>query len=156
MQIKKLPVQWGPEATSAYWINRASRALLRLHESRLRPIGFGMSHLPVLMALEDGVARSQKELAERARIEQPSMTEMLTRMERDGVIEREPNPEDKRGSLVTLTRRSRARLPKAKAALLQGEDEAMASFTSDERALLLRLLQRVVTNIEVNPPTRNG
>lgn len=148
MQTTKLPVQWDPESTSAYWINRASRALLRLHESRLRPLGFGMSHLPVLLALEDGVPRTQKDLAERARVEQPTMTEMLTRMERDGVVEREPNPEDKRGSLVTLSRRSRTRLPKAKAALMQGEDEAMASFTKDERALLLKLLQRVVGNVE--------
>lgn len=148
MQSNKLPKQWDPEASSAYWINRASRALLRLHESRLRPLGFGMSHLPVLLALEDGVARSQKDLAARACVEQPTMTEMLTRMERDGVVEREPNPEDKRGSLVTLTRRSRSRLPKAKAALLQGEEEAMASFTKEERALLLKLLQRVVGNIE--------
>ena len=50
-----------------------------------------MSHLPVLRALVHGRALSQKDLAEQARVEQPTMAEMLVRMERDGVVEREPN-----------------------------------------------------------------
>ncbi len=139
---------WNPAATSAYWINRASRSLLRLHESRLRELGFGMSQVPVLLALEEGGALSQKDLALRARVEQPTMAEMLARMERDGIIERAPNPADKRGTLTTLTRRSRARLPKAKAAMMRGEHEAMAGLTAQEKAQLLGLLQKVVQNLE--------
>lgn len=139
---------WDPEATAAFWINHASRLLLRLHEGRLRPLGFGMSQLPVLIALEGGAALPQKELAKVARVEQPTMAEMIARMERDGVVERAPNPSDKRGSLVSLTRRSRARMPKAKAALLQGEREAMAGFTEKEKSTLLALLRRVVTNLD--------
>src|SRR6185312_17549941 len=111
MQETQQPHPWDPESTAAFWINRASRLLLRLHEGRLRALGFGMGQLPVLIALEDGGALPQKELAQIARVEQPTMAEMLARMERDGVIEREPNPEDKRGSLTSLTRSARARLP---------------------------------------------
>jgi DNA-binding MarR family transcriptional regulator len=76
------------------------------------------------------------------------MAEMLARMERDGVIRREPNPEDKRGSLTSLTSQSRARIAEAKAALLRGEDEATAGFTQQEKALLREFLQRVVRNLE--------
>jgi DNA-binding MarR family transcriptional regulator len=107
-----------------------------------------MSQMPVLHALGDGGSLSQKELAKWARVEQPTMAEMLARMERDGVVQREPNPKDGRGSLTSLTRRSRLRLPKAKAALMQAEHEAMAGFSADEKALLLTLLQRVVSNLE--------
>ncbi|MFY2563246.1 MarR family winged helix-turn-helix transcriptional regulator [Corallococcus terminator] len=148
MQSERKPRAWNPESTSAYWINRASRLLMRVHEARLRPLGFGMSQLPVLVALEDGGTLPQKTLAELAHVEQPTMAEMLARMERDGVIQREPNPEDKRGSLTSLTSQSRARLPEAKAALMLGEDEATAGFTQKEKALLRELLQRVVQNLE--------
>ncbi|NTX17221.1 MarR family transcriptional regulator [Myxococcus sp. CA056] len=148
MQHERKARAWNPESTSAYWINRASRLLMRLHESRLRPLGLGMSQLPVLTALEDGGTLSQKTLAERARVEQPTMAEMLARMERDGVVLREPNPEDKRASLTSLTPQARARLPEAKAALMRGEDEATAGFTQKEKALLRELLQRVVQNLE--------
>lgn len=148
MQVDDEDFPWDPEASAAFWLNQASRLLLRLHEGRLRPLGFGMSQLPVLIALEEDGALPQKELALRARVEQPTMAEMLARMERDGVVERRPNPDDKRGSLASLTRRSKARLPKAKAALVQGEKDALAGFSAEEKELLLGLLRRVVGNLE--------
>jgi len=139
---------WDPQGAVAFWINQASRLLLRRHESRLRPLGFAMSHLPVLVALEEGGPLSQKELAQRARVEQPSMAEALVRMERDGVIERAPNPDDRRATLISLTRKARARVPKAKEALTLGEHEATAGLTKEEKVLLLELLRRVVANLE--------
>ena len=148
MQPEKPSVTWQPASSASFWINRASRTLLRLQEGRVRPFGFGMSQMPVLHALQDGAALSQKELAQFARVEQPTMAEMLARMERDGVVQREPNPKDGRGSLTSLTRRSLLRLPEAKAALIEGEQEAMAGFTPEEKTLLLSLLRRVVDNIE--------
>jgi MarR family transcriptional regulator, transcriptional regulator for hemolysin len=139
---------WDPESTPAFWINRAARGLLRHFEARLRPFGFAMSHLPVLRALALGRSMSQTELALAARVEQPTMAETLTRMVRDGVVQREPNPNDGRGTLVSLTRRSRGRLPKARAALMEANREAMAGLTDAEQSLLRQLLERVVMNLE--------
>lgn len=153
MQTESSSPAFDPQNSAAYWINRASRLLLRLHESRLRPLGFGMSQLPVLIALEDGGAMPQKELARVARVEQPTMAEMLSRMERDGVVERAPDPSDKRASLTSLSRKSRARLPKAKAALLEGEREAMIGLNQAEKEQLLGLLRRVVSNLETTAPS---
>ena len=139
---------WAPETTVAYWINRASRVLMRTHEERLRPLGFGMGQLPVLLALEDGAELSQKELAARARVEQPTMAQALTRMERDGLLERRPNPNDARSSLYSLVRGARAKLPQLKTALLQGDSEACAGLSAAERAQLIELLRRVAGNLE--------
>jgi DNA-binding MarR family transcriptional regulator len=69
-------------------------------------------------------------------------------MVRDGVAQREPNPNDKRGTLVSLTRRSRARLSKARVALVQADREAMVGLTDAEKAVLRQLLERVVRNLE--------
>jgi len=133
------------------------RAAFNTHEARLRPLGFGMSHLPVLIALEDGGALSQKELAQAARVEQPTMAEMLSRMERDGVVERAPNPNDKRASLTSLSRRSRVRLPKAKEALLRGEREAVSGLSKAEKEQLLGLLRRVVHSLDsIDPSDPSG
>jgi len=158
MQVdeKERDPKWDPESTAAYWINRASRLLLRLHEARLRPLGFGMGQLPVLMALEDGAMLPQKALAERAHVEQPTMAEMLARMEKLGIVERSPNPDDKRGSLTSLTKKARARLPQAKAALLQGERDATRDLKKKERALLVELLQRVVKALEEGDAGEGG
>jgi DNA-binding MarR family transcriptional regulator len=139
---------WDPESTPAYWINRTSKALVRRFDASLRPFEFAMSHFPVLGALADGRPRSQTELAQAAGVEQPSMAETLARMERDGIVERKPNPSDKRGSLFSVTARARARFPKAKSALLACERKVMAGFDPAERALLRELLKRVARNLE--------
>jgi MarR family transcriptional regulator for hemolysin len=138
---------WNPGDSASFWINLASRSLVRLQDARLRPHGFGMSQMPVLHALKDGALRSQKDLAEAALVEQPTMAEMLARMERDGVVQRGPNPRDRRGSLISLTRRSHIRWPKARMELVQSEKEAMAGFSDAEREMLRSFLRRVVDNI---------
>lgn len=148
MQNEEVCPEWRPGESVSFWINRASRLLLRLQDERLRPYGLGMSQMPVLHALEDGGALSQKELAQRARVEQPTMAEMLSRMERDGVVEREPNPEDRRGTLISLSRRARTRWPKGKVELMAVEGEATAGFSAADKAQLLALLRRFAENLE--------
>lgn len=142
---------WNPELSVSFWINHTSRTVLRLHEARLRPLGLSMGQMPVLIASEGQGALSQKALATLARVEQPTMAEMLARMERDGLVQREPNPEDKRGSLTSLTRTGRARLAEAKEALLENELRATAGFSKKEKSTLRELLQRVVKNLEDAP-----
>ncbi|HEY6357464.1 MAG TPA: MarR family transcriptional regulator [Vicinamibacterales bacterium] len=137
-----------PESLVGFWINRASRSAIRALDARLRPLGLAMSYLPVMRALADGGSCSQKELAQLARVEQPTMAEMLARMERDGVVRRRPNPDDKRATLISLAGPWRKRFPEASAILMEGERVATAGLSDPEKALLRELLQRVVRNIE--------
>lgn len=143
--------EWNPEASVSFWINQTSRTILRLHEARLRPLGLSMGQMPVLVALEERGPLPQKELATLARVEQPTMAELLGRMERDGLVRREPNPEDKRGSLTSLTRAGRARLTEAKAALIENERRATVGLAKKEMAALRELLQRVHGNLTDQP-----
>jgi MarR family transcriptional regulator for hemolysin len=137
-----------PEEFVGFWINLASRTIVRRMDARLRSSGFSLSYLPVLRALARGEPLSQKELAQAARIEQQSMAELLVRMERDGLVQRSPNPNDKRASLTSLTRSARARFPKTAEVLRQGERDALAGFDDEERARFVSYLQRIVKNLE--------
>lgn len=139
---------WQPEATAAYWINRASRALSRHLDAELRPLGFALGQMPVLRALAGGDARSQAELARLAGVEQPSMAETLARMVRDGVVDRQPDPRDGRASLVSLSRRSRQRLAPARRALMTADARAMAGVSGEERVVICAVLRRIVENVE--------
>jgi len=69
-------------------------------------------------------------------------------MEREELIQRSPHPHDKRSSLVSLTHKARARVPKAKQALLQAEREVLAGLSQQDKATLRELLQGVVSNVE--------
>ena len=150
---------WDPEASPAFWINRVSRALLRRGDGRLRPLGFAMSYLPVLRALAmERRPLSQRELAQAVGVEQPTMAETIARLVRDGMVQRDPNPDDKRSTGISLTRLSRARFPKAREVLIESEREAMAGLSDDEKALLRDLLKRVLKNLETSndPPEARG
>ena len=135
-------------STPGHLISLAARGFARLSEARLKPLGFGVGHLPVLVALRDGRASTQRDLARFAKIEQPPMAQMLARMERDGLIQRAPDPADGRSSRITLTEVARARLPDAIAVLLQGNREVLRGFTDEEAGLLVALLTRLIANLD--------
>jgi DNA-binding MarR family transcriptional regulator len=69
----------------------------------VRP-SYGSALLPLFE--EDGLRMG--ELAERARLSKQTMTELVRRLERDGLVERRADPRDGRASLIFLTARSRA------------------------------------------------
>jgi len=117
-------------------------------QARLKPLGFGVGHLPVLVALQDGRASTQRDLARFAKIEQPPMAQMLARMERDGLIRRAPDPADGRSSRITLTEVAEARLPDAVAVLLRGNRKVLRGFTDEEAGLLIALLTRLIANLD--------
>jgi DNA-binding MarR family transcriptional regulator len=135
-------------STPGHLIGLAARGFARLSEARLRPLGFGVGHLPVLVALQDGRASTQRDLARFAQIEQPPMAQMLARMERDGLIQRAPDPTDGRRSRITLTEAAEARLPDAVAVLLHGNKEVLHDFTDEEAGLLVALLKRLIANLD--------
>lgn len=134
-------------STPGHLISLAARGFARLSEARLKPLGFGIGHLPVLVALKTGRANTQRDLARFAQIQQPPMAQMLTRMERDGLIRRTPDPDDGRSSRIALTKLALARLPKAIATLLRGNHDAMAGFTDEEITQLSSMLDRVIANL---------
>ena len=135
-------------STPGHLISLAARGFVRLSEARLKPLGFGVGHLPVLVALRDGRAETQRDLARFARIEQPPMAQMLARMERDGMIRRTPDPTDGRSSRITLTEAAQARLPDAIAVLFQGNREALSGFTDAEIVQFVALLKQLITNLD--------
>ena len=76
------------------------------------------------------------------------MAQMLARMERDGLIERFPDPADCRSSRISLTDTAKARMPDAIAVLLEGNREVLQGFTDEEARLLTSLLQRLISNLD--------
>lgn len=74
---------------------RAWRDLPHRHRretSGFQRLGLAIARVPVLYALKDGAHSTQTELAKMAHIEQPTMAQLLGRMERDGLIGRTANP----------------------------------------------------------------
>ncbi len=139
---------WNPMRTPGHYISRIARGLARVGDVRLHELGFATAQLPVLTALKDGARLSQTELARWAKVEQPTMAQLLARMERDGIIRREPDPRDRRSFLISLTDEAIAKLPAGRAILLQGNRDATRGLSPEEVETLVDLLSRVLANVE--------
>ena len=98
----------------------------------IRP-SYGSALVPLFE--EDGLRMG--ELARRALLSKQTMTELVRRLEREGLVERRPDPADGRASLIFLTARSREFLPTA-AAILDDLDRLVREDLGDERATELR------------------
>jgi DNA-binding MarR family transcriptional regulator len=105
----------------------------------VRP-SFGSALVPLFE--EDGLRMG--ELARRSRLSKQAMTELVRRLERNGLVERRADPSDGRASLIFLTDRSRAFEPVAVAALVELDrlvrERLDAEQLSDLRAGLRELL----------------
>lgn len=88
---------------------------------------------------EDGLRMG--ELARRARLSKQAMTELVRRLEHDGLVERRPDPSDGRASVVFLTERSRAFQPVA-VQTLADLDRLARERLDDEGAEALRAALR--------------
>ena len=135
-------------STPGHLVSLAARGFARLSETRLKPLGFGVGHLPVLVALQTGRADTQRDLARFAQTQQPPMAQMLARMERDGLIRRTPDPDDGRSSRIALTKLALARLPAAIVTLFRGNRDAVAGFADEEIAQFVALLDRLIANLD--------
>ena len=91
------------EKSAGYLTNWAARLFAKGMDRRLKEAGLSSGQLPLFFALGDGRALSQKALVEIVSIEQSTMAATLSRMERDGLIERTANPDDGRSALFKLT-----------------------------------------------------
>ena len=131
-------------------VNRTARLLRRLADQRLAPFGLSAGQLPVVTALFRSEALSQKALTEHAGIEQPTMAATLARMERDGAIERRPDPDDKRSILFTLSARTRAQAADIEAAIQKLNREALGGMSQPDRERLRDMLAAVAESVETN------
>ncbi|MGH6988697.1 MAG: MarR family winged helix-turn-helix transcriptional regulator [Stellaceae bacterium] len=127
-----------------YLMHWGGRLLRRLVDRQLRPLGLSSAHLPVINALAVNKALSQKALAEIAAIEQPTMAATLARMARDGIVERRPDPADRRSALLSLTPATKAKLPAIRRAVAAVNRDALSGLPLDQRVLFRAQLETMI------------
>lgn len=82
----------------------AARRWRSLLDERLRVLGQSSARMEALAAIINSPPLSaQVDIAKRLKIEGPTMTRMLDTLESDGLVERLPDPADRRSKLLRLT-----------------------------------------------------
>jgi DNA-binding MarR family transcriptional regulator len=102
------------------------------------------SYGSVLLPLYEEDGLQMGELARRARLSKQTMTTLVRRVERDGLVERRPDPTDARATLVTLTPRARSFAPVAARVLEEVNALVRARLSALEVAALDAALRTLI------------
>ncbi|MEU4967080.1 MarR family transcriptional regulator [Streptomyces smyrnaeus] len=130
---------------------RASRLLSQLTMRSDRLINEGLAradgrkwHYAVLASLQEYGPGSQAELSRRSGIYRSDMVGVLKELAERDLVERVPDPDDRRRNVITISARGRRRLRHLDKILDDLHDELLAPLSTAERDQFLQLLTRLL------------
>jgi DNA-binding MarR family transcriptional regulator len=110
----------------------------------------GFDVLAALRRSGDPYQLSPGALMQETLVTSGTMTNRLDRLEELKLITRQPDPDDGRGSLVTLTASGMRAVDKALEGLLEQERELLKGLTRDQKVALADLLSALAAHLEEN------
>ncbi|GLW07039.1 putative transcriptional regulator, MarR family protein [Microtetraspora sp. NBRC 13810] len=125
----------------AAMISPLGRALIEAELPVLREHGLSMWAYSVLLALGARPLRTQAALAESIRADKTRIIGVLDDLQRRGLIERTPDPGDRRARLLSLTEEGRRVRDSAQAGIQRNEERLLGRFPADDRRAFLRVLR---------------
>lgn len=129
-------------------INKLAHAMALDMDRRLKSYDVTMSQWAMLKQLWRQEGRSQVELQELLGLDGATVTGLVQRMTQLGLVQRRPDPRDRRVQRVFLTERGRALEQMTVVLEREVNARALEGFTADERAFFIRLLTRALHNCE--------
>jgi DNA-binding MarR family transcriptional regulator len=137
-----------PESSLGYQANYLARLMENALREQISPVGVVPGQFAQLLTLYESDGLTQTQLCERVRIEQPTMANTLARMQRDGLIDRTPDPRDGRRSLVTLTEHAHAIEGDLVAAALRVNAAASRGLSADQIAQFMQTMAAIIANLD--------
>ena len=117
----------------------------------LAPFDLHPREFAVLRAVGVQEGRTQQALADGLQIPRSRMVSIVDDLEAEGLLERRPNPADRRVRELYLTADGRKTLERSFAEALAYEQHVGAGLTAEERERLLDLLERIADNLGIGP-----
>jgi len=130
-----------------FLLKEVSRRYVLRFEEHARGISLTLPQCKVLVRLEKNEGVSQARLAELAEVDPMTMVRILDRMEADGLLERRPDPADRRARCLYLTARSKPLLEEIWRLSEVTRAEILAGISKSERDIFMTLLERMHDNI---------
>ena len=116
-------------------------------EDALAKEGATLATWVVLNGVDRGRWPSQTDLAKDLRIEGATVTRHLDRLEREGLVNRSRDPEDRRQIAVQLSPAGKTLHRRLRAVARTLDDRACEGLTDRDRASLRRALERMRANV---------
>lgn len=126
-----------------YLLKHAQLRLAAFTAPALAPFGITGRQLAVLMTIDDAVPLSQQDVAGRLGVDRTTMVALIDELEDKGLVQRRPDPADRRRNVVTLTGAGHTTMAGAIAASDDAERQFLSQLSADEAASLRAALRAI-------------
>jgi DNA-binding MarR family transcriptional regulator len=130
-----------------FLLKEVSRRYTNRFEVRAAEIPLNLAQAKALVRLETNEGVSQARLAELAEVDPMTMVRILDRMEAEGLLERRPDPADRRARCLYLTAKAKPILNEIWRLSEEIRAEIFAGVSKEERERFMGVLERLYANI---------
>ena len=133
-----------------YHLVHAAQEVESRVEGALEEVGLSLAKVKLLRHLYNSKdALPLGTLAEKNSCVKSNVTQLMDRMEGEGLVRRVPDVDDRRSVRAQITAEGRRKYEAAAKRLAATEAEVMAGFTPSERQLLIEFLERLRAGVPV-------
>jgi DNA-binding MarR family transcriptional regulator len=127
----------------SFLLARANAIALAAGNAALAEHGLKARSFSVLVLASGDARPSQRDLAEFLRLDPSQVVSLVDDLQSRGLVERQPDPSDRRANVVVATDAGRRLAAAAREAARVAEERVHAQLSEEERELLTGLLRRL-------------
>lgn len=131
-----------------FLIRRAHQISAAILNEEFGDLGITPSQFAVLAVIEATPESDQISVANIAKLDRSTMTLVMTKLERSGLVVRESDKVDRRRKTLSITHRGRELLITAKANGRRARRRQLDAFTAADAVEFMRLLRQFVETLE--------
>jgi DNA-binding MarR family transcriptional regulator len=143
------PAKTPPFEGIAYLLSTLGHASSRRFHEVLAPLDLEPRHFAVLRAIAWNDGRPQQETAQSAHIPPSRMVAIVDELEERRLLERRPDPNDRRIRTLHVTDAGRKLLDEAFALAVEHDRKVAGALDEHERAQLREYLQRIAAALDI-------
>lgn len=137
-----------PDAPLGYLLKHVQLRFFELGAAALEPLGISGREAAVLRAIADRYPVSQGEIARAMNVDRTTMVALIDDLQGKGLVQRRPDPEDRRKNAVELTDAGRDTTRRAADAVERTEGDFLGPLSAAEAAQFKRILRALLGDPE--------
>lgn len=131
------------EEQVGYWLRRAYQRHMAIFAAVMGDLDLTSVQFAALVKLRDMKAVTQTELGRLIGMDKATISGMVSRLQRRGLLQFRPDPLDRRSRIIALTAEGEALLAQALRRIDQVSEDTLAPISAAERAALRETLRKL-------------
>lgn len=147
MMSEETPIQWIEDIDiAAALISFTYRSVQKYFAKELASYNIGWGHFAILMTLYDQEGRSQDSLAQSRGFDKTMIAKSILRLEKEGIVYRKIDQEDKRIKRLYLTEKGRKLMPEMQRIGNELNSLLLKSLDTDEASAAVEIIRKLALN----------